>query len=78
MSTGKPQKVSIGFHGGHVLAARVAPAELAKLRGALEALHRVEQTRGWHELAAEDGTVVLDLGRVDYVQVDHDEHRVGF
>jgi hypothetical protein len=33
---------------------------------------------GWHELAAEDGTVVLDLAKVDYVLVDLDEHRVGF
>lgn len=72
MSTSdKPQKVSIGFHGGHVLAARVAAAELTKLRGALGG-------NGWHELTAEDGTVVLDLGRVDYVLVDHEEHRVGF
>lgn len=67
----KPQKISIGFHGGHVLAARVRPDELSKLRGALG-------TSGWHELTAEDGTVALDLGRVDYVLVDHDEHRVGF
>ncbi|MGO9750500.1 MAG: hypothetical protein ACLP8S_20445 [Solirubrobacteraceae bacterium] len=71
MSTDKPQKISIGFHGGQVLAARVAPDQLAGLRAALG-------SSGWHELAAEDGTVVLDLGRVDYVLVDHDEHRVGF
>ena len=72
MSTSeKPQKISIGFHGGHVLAARVKPAELSRLRGALG-------QSGWHELTTEDGTVALDLGRVDYVLVDHDEHRVGF
>jgi len=72
MSTSdKPQKVSIGFHGGQVLAARVKPDTLTQLRGALG-------STGWHELAAEDGTVVLDLGRVDYVLIDEDEHRVGF
>jgi hypothetical protein len=72
MSTSeKPQKISIGFHGGQVLTARVAPAELSRLRGALG-------SGGWHELTAEDGTVALDLARVDYVLVDHDEHRVGF
>ena len=27
---------------------------------------------------AEDGPIVLDLARVDYVLVDIDEHRVGF
>jgi hypothetical protein len=70
-SNDKPQKISIGFHGGQVLSARVAPAELSKLRGALG-------KDGWHELTAEDGTVAFDLTRVDYVLVDHEEHRVGF
>ncbi|MGO9903283.1 MAG: hypothetical protein ACLP0J_27175 [Solirubrobacteraceae bacterium] len=71
MSTEKPQKISIGFHGGQVLAARVASDQLAGLRAALG-------SGGWHELDAEDGTIVLDLGRIDYLLVDHDEHRVGF
>jgi len=36
MSTGeKAQKISIGFHGGQVLSARVKPDELSRLRGAL-------------------------------------------
>jgi hypothetical protein len=67
----KPQKVSIGFNGGQVLAARVKAAELGRLRTALG-------STGWHELTAEDGTVALDLSRIDYVLVDHEEHRVGF
>jgi hypothetical protein len=67
----RPQKISIGFHGGQVLAARVKPDELSKLRSALG-------SSGWHELTAEDGTVALDVTKVDYVLVDHDEHRVGF
>jgi hypothetical protein len=67
----KPQKVSIGFDGGQVLSTRVGPSELAKLRQALG-------TDGWHELAAEDGTVALALESVVYVLVDHEEHRVGF
>ena len=72
MSTSeRPQKISIGFNGGQVLSARVKPAELSSLRDALG-------SSGWHELTAEDGTVALDLGKVDYVLVDHDEHRVGF
>jgi hypothetical protein len=72
MPDDKPQKISIGFEGGQVLGARVQPAELTKLR---EALGR---TDGWHDLAAEDGTVALHLKRVVYVLVDHEEHRVGF
>ena len=69
--TEKPHKINIGFHGGQVLSARVAPGELSKLRAALG-------TDGWHELTAEDGTVALDLDSVVYVLVDHEEHRVGF
>jgi hypothetical protein len=67
----KPQKVSIGFDGGQVLAARVAPAELTRLRTALG-------SSAWHDLTAEDGTVALDLTKIVYVLVDHEEHRVGF
>jgi hypothetical protein len=71
MADDKPQKVNIGFNGGQVLTARVAPAELSRLRDALG-------SSGWHELTAEDGTVALNLERVVYVLVDHEGHRVGF
>ena len=71
MADDKPQKISIGFLGGQVLSARVAPEELTRLR------ERARQ-EGWHDLTAEDGTVALDLGRVVYVLVDHEGHRVGF
>jgi hypothetical protein len=71
MAEDKPQKISIGFEGGQVLTARVQPAELTKLRGALG-------SEGWYELTAEDGTVALDLRKTVYVLVDHEDHRVGF
>jgi hypothetical protein len=71
MANDKPQKINIGFLGGQVLSARVAPTELKQLRNALG-------SEGWHDLTAEDGTVALDLGRVVYVLVDDEEHRVGF
>jgi hypothetical protein len=67
----KPQKISVGFLGGQVLSARVAPDELRRLREALNA-------GGWHDLTAEDGTVALDLSKVVYVLVDHEANRVGF
>jgi hypothetical protein len=67
----KPQKINIGFLGGPVLSARVAPADLASLRQALG-------TSGWHDLTAEDGTIALDLEKVVYVLVDTEGHRVGF
>jgi hypothetical protein len=71
MSTTKAQRISIGFHGGQVLSARVASGDLSKLRAALG-------SEGWHELTAEDGIIVLDLNRIDYLLLDHDEHHVGF
>lgn len=71
MANDKPQKINIGFLGGQVLSARVAPGELTRLRNALG-------SAGWHELTAEDSTVALDLGRIVYVLVDNEEHRVGF
>jgi hypothetical protein len=67
----RPQRISVGFVGGQTLAARVAPAELTRLRNALG-------SDGWHDLTAEDGTVAIDLAKVVYVLVDHEEHRVGF
>lgn len=66
------QRISIGFH-GQALAARVTAQQLAALRSALES-----RAEGWHELEAEDGTVVLDLSKVVFVQVDAGEQRVGF
>jgi len=71
MADERPQKINIGFLGGQVLSARVAPAELSRLRNALG-------SDGWHDLTAEDGTVALDLNKIVYVLVDHEEHRVGF
>jgi hypothetical protein len=71
MADERPQKISIGFIGGQVLAARVAGDQLSNLRNALG-------SSGWHDLTAEDGTVALDLDKIVYVLVDHEEHRVGF
>jgi hypothetical protein len=72
MSTSdKPQKISLAFHGGQVLAARVKPDELTRLRGALG-------SGGWHQLGTEEGTVMLDLGRLDYLLIDEEDHKVGF
>jgi hypothetical protein len=71
MADEKPQRVSIGFNGGQVLSARVAPAELTRLREALG-------QPGWYDLTAEDGIVAVDVGSIAYVQVDTEGQRVGF
>ena len=70
-TTEKPQKINIGFHGGQVLTARVKPTELSGLKAKLG-------SDGWHDLAAEDATVTLNVGRIDYLLVDDEEHRIGF
>ena len=64
---------AVGFQGGQVLSIRVPEAELEKLRSALR-----EGRERWHEVAAADGAVLVDLGQVVYLRVDSDEHRVGF
>jgi hypothetical protein len=71
MDNDKPQKISIGFQGGPVLSARVAPSELSTLRRALDG-------GGWYDLKAEDATVALRLDKVVYVLADTEAHRVGF
>ncbi|HWF49812.1 MAG TPA: hypothetical protein VG294_04115 [Solirubrobacteraceae bacterium] len=71
MTDEKPQRISIGFVGGQALAARVKVEELAKLRQALGAT-------GWHDLKAEAGAVAIDLDKIVFIQVDDEEHRVGF
>jgi hypothetical protein len=72
MATSKPQRISIGFTGGQVLAARVQVAEREGLEAALES------HEGWHNLVCEDATVRLDVGQVVFVRTDSDEPRVGF
>jgi len=69
--TEKPQRFSIGFHGGQTLAGRAVPGEIEKLRAALGG-------SGFYDMRAEDGIVALDLGSVAYLLVDVEEHRVGF
>ena len=64
---------AVGFQGGQVLSIRVPEDELEKLRSALR-----EGRERWHEVAAADGAVLVDLGQVVYLRVDSDEHRVGF
>jgi hypothetical protein len=65
------RRVSIGFDGGQVLAARVNEKALAALRAALE-------QGGWHDLEAEDGSALVYVPKIVYITTDTAEHRVGF
>jgi hypothetical protein len=65
------RRVSVGFQGGQVLALRLSDDQL-------KGLYRALGEHGWHEVAAEDGPVRLNLGQVVYVSADSDEPHVGF
>lgn len=65
------QRVEIGFEGGQVVSARITDADLKELRQQLE-------KGGWHDLHTEDGVVSLYLGKVAFLRIDSNEHRVGF
>lgn len=69
----KPRRSSVGFQGGQSLSLRVSQEALDALRATLQQ----GQTR-WHEVDAEDGAVLLDLGQVVYLRTESDEQRVGF
>ncbi|TMK41155.1 MAG: hypothetical protein E6G56_04605 [Actinobacteria bacterium] len=72
MPTAKPQRVSIGFHGGQVLSLRMGEKDVAALNKALG------HQQGWHELVSEEGPVRVDLEQIVYLRVESEEHRVGF
>ncbi len=66
------QRISIGFHASPPVNLRVNDDELAKLQAA------VGGDGGWHEVAADDGTVKLNLQHVLWLKVEKEEQRVGF
>lgn len=65
------QRVEVGFEGGQVISARLGEDDLKDLRKQLE-------KGGWHDLHTEDGVIALDLGKVAFVRIESDAHRVGF
>ena len=65
------RRVTVGFHGGQLLALRLSDKQFAELEQALGG-------GGWHTLEAEDGPVRLDLGQVVYVSAASEDPRVGF
>ena len=65
------QRVEIGFEGGQVIQTRLVDEDLKELRAALE-------QGGWHDLHTEDGVISLYLGKVAFLRVASNDHRVGF
>ena len=67
------RKAAVGFAGGQVLSLRLSESQLNELRGVMR-----DGRERWHEVAAADGAVLVDVGQVVYLRVESDEHRVGF
>jgi hypothetical protein len=65
------QRVEIGFDGGQVVSARLAEDDLEDLRKQLE-------KGGWHDLHTEDGVLSVYLGKVAFLRIESNDHRVGF
>jgi hypothetical protein len=64
-------RISIGFHGGQVLAMRLEEDQL-------KALNKALGNAGWHEVLGEDGPVRVDLAKIVYVSSESQEPSVGF
>lgn len=69
---GPEQRITIGFQ-GQTLPLRAAPDDVAALIGALGT-----GETGWYDMKTDDGSVFLDLRKVEYVRTDAHEQRVGF
>lgn len=68
----KPRRVDIGFQGGQSLTLRLSQDAYEELRRALDNGPR------WHTVQSEDSEVTVDLPQVVFVQLDTEQHRVGF
>ena len=69
-----PRRIDIGFQGGLVLSVRVTKEGLDGFRKALSD----SGSARWFELQTQDSDVHIDLSQVVYVQLDTEDHRVGF
>jgi hypothetical protein len=65
------RRISVGFHGGQVLALRIDESQWKALSQALGGA-------GWHDVESEDGPVRVNLGEIAYVSADSNEPHVGF
>ena len=65
-------KIEIGFEGGQVVPVRIDESELNGLKSALA------KTEGSHEITYEEGTLILDLGKVIFLRITSSATKVGF
>lgn len=65
------RRVSVGFEGGQVLAAKITEEALAQLRAAVD-------QGGWQSIDTEEGSAYVNADKIVYVLTDASEQRVGF
>jgi hypothetical protein len=68
------RRAALGFaNGSQVLSLRLDDDQLNALKQALQ-----DGKKGYFEVEATDGAVLVDLDEVAYLRVESGEHRVGF
>ena len=65
-------KVEIGLGIGQVVSARVDEKSLGALRKA------VESGDGWHEVATDDGSLVINVKTVVFLRIPDQHQSIGF
>ena len=65
-------RVEIGLGIGQVVSAKLDSGELKDLRKA------VESGDGWHEVATEDGKLVINLKTVVFIRIPDQQQSIGF
>ncbi|HMU26799.1 MAG TPA: hypothetical protein PKA56_00375 [Solirubrobacterales bacterium] len=71
MAAGKTS-VEIGFDGGQVIPARLDESQVKSLKKALGSGDSP------HEIETDEGTLLIDLGKVIFVRISSDAKTVGF
>lgn len=66
------RKVEIGMGIGQVVNTRVDEAGLKDLRAA------VESGEGWHEIATDDGAIVINVKTVVFIRIPDPAQSIGF
>jgi len=64
--------VEIGFEGGQVIPARLSGDQVESLKGA------IGSGNGPHEIETEEGTLLIDLGKVIFVRISSGAKTIGF
>ena len=72
MASDKKTAVEIGFEGGQVIPARLDADQVKSLRKALGS------GESPHEIETEEGTILIDLGKVIFVRISSGAKTIGF